>query len=92
MSIDERATSRIEDKLESIIRLLAAPMVKDKPLAESVPFLSGLGLDSNQIAAICDTSPGSVRARLAEAKGQRGPRRRRPPKAASKQSSQETTS
>jgi len=92
MTSDERATSRIEAKLEAIIHLLAAPMVKDLTLAQSAPLLSRLGLNRDQIAAICDTTPETVSVRLSEAKRQPTSARRRPPRAASKQSSQETAS
>ena len=84
MTIDKEGASRIEAKLEAIIRLLAASMVQGKSLADSVQILSRLGLDRNQIAAICQTTPQTVSVRLWEAKRQPATQRRRratyPPK------------
>ena len=77
MTIEKEAASRIEAKLEAIIRLLAASMVQDKSLTESVQILSRLGLDRNQMAAICQTTPHTVSVRLSEAKRQPGTQRRR---------------
>lgn len=92
MNTDKKALSGIEQRMDAIICLLAAPIVNGKTLAETVPVLSRLGLDRNQIAAVCNTTPETVSVRLAEAKRRRQSPRRRPPSAASKQSSQETTS
>jgi len=72
--MEDDAAKRIEAKLDVIIRLLAAPLVQGKKQAESVQALAALGLDRSQIAAICDTSPDAVRARLSEAKRGREPR------------------
>jgi DNA-directed RNA polymerase specialized sigma24 family protein len=73
--MEEDAGRKIEAKLDVIIRLLAAPLVQGKKQAESVQALAALGLERTDIAAICNTSPDAVRARLSEAR--RG-RQRRP--------------
>lgn len=72
MSGEDEWKARIESRLEAIVRLLAAPLVKDRSLAEAVGELASLGLDRQQIASICGTSPDSVRARLSEITRRRG--------------------
>jgi hypothetical protein len=68
----------LEAKVDVIIRLLAAPLIQDKPIAESAPMLSKLGLDNNQIATICNTAPNVIRTALLRAgkprAGRRSPR------------------
>jgi len=60
--MEEDAARRIESKLETIIRLLAAPLVEGKTLVQSAELLAQRGLDNSQIAAICNTTPDAVRA------------------------------
>lgn len=73
--MEDEAAKRVEAKLDVIIRLLAAPLVEGKKQADSVQALAALGLDRSEIAAICNTTPDAVRARLSEVK--RGAKRTR---------------
>jgi hypothetical protein len=76
--MNQQEAERIETKLETILRVLAWSAVDGKSLVESVEILSRLGLDRNQIAAVCDTTPLTVSVRLSEAKrGRKVTRRRR---------------
>lgn len=76
--MNEQEAERIDAKLETILRVLAWSAVDGKSLVDSVEILSRLGLDRNQIAAICDTTPMTVSVRLSEAKrGTKATRRRR---------------
>jgi len=64
----EESTLRIEAQLETVIKLLAAPLIEGKNMKDSIAVLSASGLERGQIAAICHTTPESLRARLSEAK------------------------
>ena len=66
--MDEVQYQELGAKLDTIIRLLAAPLIKDRPIAESAPILSGMGIDNAQIALICKTSGNVVRTALLRAK------------------------
>lgn len=59
--MDAESVRRLEARLDAIIRLLALPITQDRPIAESAPVLSQLGLDTNLIATLCGTSPTVVR-------------------------------
>jgi hypothetical protein len=59
---------RLSDKLDVLIALVAAQIGAELSLADRVPLLNRLGLDRNQIARVCGTSPEVVSVRLAEAK------------------------
>jgi hypothetical protein len=59
--MDRNSTSALETKLDTIIRLLAAPLVEGKPIAEAAPKLASLGLENSTIAAVCNTKPNVVR-------------------------------
>lgn len=48
-------------KLDTLINLTAANIFRGRPLTESVPFLSDLGLKSKEIAKILGTTSASVR-------------------------------
>jgi hypothetical protein len=65
--------------LDTILRVVAWSAVDGRTLTESARFLSRLGLDRNQIAAICDTTPQTVSVRLSEAKRGAKPARQRGP-------------
>lgn len=65
--MDDRQFQSLEAKVDAIIRLLAAPLIQGKPIAESAPLLSQLGLDTNQITAICNTTPNVIRTALSRA-------------------------
>jgi hypothetical protein len=77
--MEEKDLKAIDSKLEMILRVVAWSAVDGKTLAESASVLSRLGLDRNQIAAICDTTPQTVSVRLSEAKREGRPRQRRGP-------------
>jgi hypothetical protein len=55
-------------KLDAIIRLLARICVQGGNKNESILTLGKLGLDRDLIAAVCDTTPGTVSTRLSEAR------------------------
>lgn len=73
MGTDDRALGEIDRKLDILIRLVATRVGEGLGLAERAPLLSRVGLDRNAIAAVCNSTPGAVSVRLAEAK--RKPRR-----------------
>lgn len=60
--------SQIEIQLELLLKVVAALTVGDKRLSEGAQLLDRLGVDRALIAAIYDTSQGSVRAALSQAK------------------------
>ncbi len=68
--MEQEAIKMLEARLDAIIRLLAIPIVQGKPIAESAPVLSDLGLDNSLIAALCRTSPTVVRTAIRRRKGQ----------------------
>jgi hypothetical protein len=68
MATDGETIQGIECRLDMIIRLLAAPLVKDKSVGDGVRALSDLGLDRKHISAVCHTSPDAVRAYISEGK------------------------
>ncbi len=57
-----------QSRLDTIIRLLAAPLIQGKTTAEAVRLLATLRIDTTQIAVICGVAPNVVRARLSEVK------------------------
>jgi hypothetical protein len=77
--MEEKDVKAIDSKLEMILRVVAWSAVDGKTLTEGARILSRLGLDRNQIATICDTTPQTVSVRLSEAKRGLAPARRRGP-------------
>jgi len=80
MKDQEAAMASIEEKLDLIVRLLAANVGPSLSVAERAPILRRLGLDLNTIAMVCNTTANSVSVRLAEAKrktAKRGPAKRK---------------
>ncbi len=67
-SLSKNEVPNSEKLLEQILRVVAAAAVHGKTLSEGAPFLQRLGVDHSVIAAIYDTSGGSVRAILSQAK------------------------
>lgn len=72
----EAAISRIEEKLDSIVRLLASIFaestgLEDKSKYDKIQKLSGLGLDRILIAEILGTTPGTVSVALSQAKNRK---------------------
>ncbi len=67
--MEEEILAAIDKKLDAIVRLLASRSIEGKPnKTEAIKTLGALGLDPNLIAEIVDTTPGTVYARLSEAK------------------------
>lgn len=66
--MENDAATRIETKLDAIIHLLAAPLVQGKSVADSAQVLAKVGLNSVQIAELCNTTPGVVRKALSRAR------------------------
>jgi hypothetical protein len=62
------------EKLDLIIRLLAANVGPALSVAERAPMLRRLGLDLATIAVVCNTTTNSVSVRLAEARRRNGKR------------------
>jgi len=65
--VTERKDS-LEPVLNGVLRLLAIQVTEGKSLTEKVQLLERAGLDRNLIADMCETTPGSVRAILSQAK------------------------
>jgi len=61
---EETIARRIESRLDAIINLLAAPQVKDMTIADAAEKLTKMGLDRDQIAAVCNTTSETVRVAL----------------------------
>ena len=68
MTYKEDELWELHEKLDTIIRLLAANIGTTLPVAERAPVLNRLGLDRGTIASVCNTTPAAVSVRLAEAK------------------------
>ena len=54
----------ISDKLSTLIRLLGAAIVDDKPRRDQIRLLSSAGLPPKQIAELIGTTPGTVSVEL----------------------------
>lgn len=67
--MEEKILASIDKKLDAVLRLLASRSIEDtKNKTEAIMRLGALGLDANLISEIINTTPGTVYARLAEAK------------------------
>ena len=64
----EQILTRIDEKLDLIVRLLGAKAIEGKSQTESIDRLGSLGLDRNVISQIVGTTPGTVSVRLSQAK------------------------
>ena len=71
IAIDEKQFRELISKLDVLIKLNAASLFQGKPLTESVPFLSNLGLQPKEIARILGASPGAVRGTKSKARSKR---------------------
>lgn len=58
----------INRKLSILIYLEAYRLVGQMTITEGAPILKRLGLDSSEIASVFDTTAGTVKVRLSEAK------------------------
>ncbi len=69
MSLDDTDLSRIEAKLDMLIRLLALSVVSDNhSLKDRAVRLYRAGMTPKDIAALCDTTPHTVSVALSAAK------------------------
>jgi len=69
MTDDTDAASRIESKLDVLIRLASLSLVAELPsLKEKAIILSRAGLAPKEIAALCDSTPNTVSVALSAAK------------------------
>ncbi|QOJ18497.1 MAG: hypothetical protein HRU76_13255 [Phycisphaeraceae bacterium] len=69
MSTDNADLSRIEAKLDTLIRLLALSVASDNhSLKDRAIRLQRAGMTPKDIAALCDTTPNTVSVALSTAK------------------------
>lgn len=66
--MDKQEVKRLESKIDLLIRLFAAQCVGEKGKNEAIRTLGRLGMERNEIAAVCDTTVNTVSVRLSEAK------------------------
>jgi len=67
--MEEEILAAIDRKLDAVVRLLASRAIEGaRNKTEAITTLGALGLDASLISEIVDTTPGTVYARLAEAK------------------------
>jgi DNA-directed RNA polymerase specialized sigma24 family protein len=66
--MEEKILTSIDKKLDAVLRLMANKSIEGKNKTEAIMTLGALGLDANLISEIVNTTPGTVYARLAEAK------------------------
>ena len=64
----EELLASIDRKLSIIIHLEAYRLVGQMTITGGAPILKRLGLDPSEIASVFDTTAGTVKARLSEAK------------------------
>lgn len=62
----------IDRKLSILIHLEAYRLVGQMTITEGAPILKRLGLSSSEIASVFDTTAGTVKVRLSEAKKKPG--------------------
>jgi hypothetical protein len=60
VSIEE--TTRLEQKLDALIRLTAVGVLGDRTGVEAITVLTRAGLDTDVIAGVVGTTPATVRA------------------------------
>lgn len=58
----------IEDRLDTLIKLMAASVGVGLPIGERANLLSRAGVDRSTIAAACNTTPEVISVRLAESR------------------------
>lgn len=77
MNSTDSGLSRVEAKLDIVIRLLALTVTSDsQSLKDRAVRLQRAGLSPKEIAALCDTTPNTVSVALSAAK--REAKRRKP--------------
>jgi hypothetical protein len=68
MQSDDESLKTLQNKLDTLIRLLGMTVGVGLPTAERAPMLQRAGLDRSAIAAVCGASVEAISVRLAEAK------------------------
>ncbi|HTU46868.1 MAG TPA: hypothetical protein VMF91_17515 [Bryobacteraceae bacterium] len=76
MPLDEECWKTLENKLDTLIRLLGMTVGVGLSTAERAPMLQRAGLDRVAIAAVCDASVDAISVRLAEAKRKKSSKKR----------------
>ena len=77
MASDEERWAKLNNKLDTLIRLLGMTVGVGLSTAERAPMLQRAGLDRNAIADICDASVDAISVRLAEAKRKKSSKSRK---------------
>jgi hypothetical protein len=77
MPIDDEHLERLENKLDTLIRLLGMSTGVGLSTAERAPMLQRAGMDRASIAAVCDASVEAISVRLAEAKRKKSSKKRK---------------
>ncbi len=66
---DDESASRVEAKLETLIRLMALQAIAGaQTVREKAVLLNKAGMSSRDIAALCDTTPNTISVALSNAK------------------------
>lgn len=66
--MEEEILRSIDKKLDTMIKLLASDRVQGKSKKDAIVALGALGIDTDTIAQLVDTTPATVNARLWEHK------------------------
>ena len=66
--MDEEVLRSIDNKLDVLIKLFAGNLIQGKNKTEAILTLASFGVEANAIAAIVQTKPSTVYARLSEQK------------------------
>ena len=66
--MEEETLKSIDKKLNTMIKLLAGNCIQGKSKTEAIITLGALGIDTDTIAQLVDTTPGTVNTRLWERK------------------------
>jgi hypothetical protein len=77
MPLDDEHLERLENKLDTLIRLLGMSTGVGLSTAERAPMLQRAGMDRASIAAVCDASVEAISVRLAEAKRKKSSKKRK---------------
>jgi len=74
MQSNDEQWQRLENRLDTLIRLLGMTIGANLSIAERAPLLQRAGLERGAIAAICGASVEAISVRLAEAKRKKSPK------------------
>lgn len=67
--MSDNELSILSERINQLVNLAAFQIIESRQtLTEKIVILGGLGLDRNQIASICGTTPAVVSVRLSEAR------------------------